>query len=129
MHRLAKLTVYWRAHAEAERDAHSQDNFSHTLASDYLMEEEKGQRAENVRVDTRIWSYCCYDRCRDIVVSNAEKVTDVRSLLGALKENGYHVLSAAVSRNIHQKDIHSNTRWMLTVLQQIRPVCSGLPTN
>lgn len=62
------LVLYWKAHKEAERDTH---NDQHMLENGYRSSstrtEKEGAAAEE-DVDTRLWSLCCYDQCRDVVV-------------------------------------------------------------
>ncbi|KAI7885476.1 uncharacterized protein EV154DRAFT_24887 [Mucor mucedo] len=78
---LAQIIVYWKARKEAEKDAHTHDRFSNnnissTDTEDTLIKDngqidtKKGcvHRHQEMIADTRIWSYCLYEQCRDVVV-------------------------------------------------------------
>lgn len=73
--------MYWKARKEAEKDAHTHDRFSNnnnssTDTEDTLIKDngqidtKKGcvHRHQEMIADTRIWSYCLYEQCRDVVV-------------------------------------------------------------
>ncbi|KAI7907449.1 Pleckstrin homology domain-containing protein [Cokeromyces recurvatus] len=60
---LSQIIVYWKARKEAEKDAHSASHYTTNKAV-----EHKHRRKVNL-ADTRIWSYCLYEQCRDIVKS------------------------------------------------------------
>ncbi|KAG1413431.1 hypothetical protein G6F58_007497 [Rhizopus delemar] len=68
---LSQLVVYWKARKEAKREAHLNDRFTNSL----MNEQEKGMGGacrhdkEKKLADTRVWSYCLYEQCRDIVKS------------------------------------------------------------
>lgn len=63
---LSQLIVYWKARKEAVKVAHH---------SYYDCQEEKanGRKKNEELADTRIWSYCLYEQCRDVVVNNDKK--------------------------------------------------------
>lgn len=81
---LAQIIVYWKARKEAEKEAHTLENFSNisiskptpnTLIRDGNMANTQDgcvHNKEETVADTRIWSYCFYEQCRDVVVSNNE---------------------------------------------------------
>ena len=63
---LAQIIVYWKARKEAEKDAHS------LLLGDSAIELNQDgciHDKETPLSDTRIWSYCFYEQCRDVVKS------------------------------------------------------------
>lgn len=69
--------MYWKARKEAEKDAHSHDNFltQPAIESENALiktgtntEDGCVHRKEERLADTRIWSYCLYEQCRDVVV-------------------------------------------------------------
>ncbi|CAO3627157.1 unnamed protein product [Mucor fragilis] len=75
---LAQIIVYWKARKEAEKDAHSHDNFltQPAIESENALiktgtntEDGCVHRKEERLADTRIWSYCLYEQCRDVVKS------------------------------------------------------------
>ncbi|KAL0139049.1 Pleckstrin homology domain-containing protein [Mucor lusitanicus] len=75
---LAQIIVYWKARKEAEKDAHSHDNFltQPAIESENALIKTGANtvdgcvhRKEKKLADTRIWSYCLYEQCRDVVKS------------------------------------------------------------
>ncbi|KAG0179225.1 hypothetical protein DFQ28_003146 [Apophysomyces sp. BC1034] len=69
---LAKLVVYWKAHKEAQRDAHAQHNFANTLNENLHLATDRREEAvktngKKISADTRIWSRCVFEQCRDVV--------------------------------------------------------------
>ncbi|CAO0802774.1 unnamed protein product [Mucor circinelloides] len=75
---LAQIIVYWKARKEAEKDAHSHNNFltNPAIESENALiktgvntEDGCVHRKEKRLADTRIWSYCLYEQCRDVVKS------------------------------------------------------------
>ncbi|KAF7723844.1 hypothetical protein EC973_001569 [Apophysomyces ossiformis] len=73
MDQLSKLIVYWKAHKEAQRDAHAQHNFSNTLQENLHLAHSENEESTNnskdhkVVADTRIWSRCVFEQCRDVI--------------------------------------------------------------
>lgn len=77
---LAQIIVYWKARKEAEKDAHTHDRFfnsnSSTAAGNTVIKNNTQidtqdgciHRKQEAIADTRIWSYCLYEQCRDVVV-------------------------------------------------------------
>ncbi|KAI8636840.1 hypothetical protein BD408DRAFT_76386 [Parasitella parasitica] len=74
---LAQIIVYWKARKEAEKDAHSHHSFAlnSTIENENALiktgvntEDGCTHRKEKELADTRIWSYCLYEQCRDVVV-------------------------------------------------------------
>ncbi|KAL9559036.1 hypothetical protein MBANPS3_000599 [Mucor bainieri] len=75
---LAQIIVYWKARKEAEKDAHSHDSFltqpdiesaNALIKTGTNTEDGCVHRKEARLADTRIWSYCLYEQCRDVVKS------------------------------------------------------------
>ncbi|KAK4516728.1 structural constituent of ribosome [Mucor velutinosus] len=75
---LAQIVVYWKARKEAEKDAHSHDNFltqpaieseNAFIKTGANTEDGCAHQNEKKVADTRIWSYCLYEQCRDVVKS------------------------------------------------------------
>ncbi|GAN00798.1 conserved hypothetical protein [Mucor ambiguus] len=75
---LAQIIVYWKARKEAERDAHSHgsiltqppiENENALIKTGINTEDDCVHRKEERLADTRIWSYCLYEQCRDVVKS------------------------------------------------------------
>jgi hypothetical protein len=64
---LAQIIVYWKARKEAEKEVHSLDNFNieNKNTKDGCLHHKEGEQL----ADTRIWSYCLYEQCHDIVVN------------------------------------------------------------
>lgn len=77
---LAQIIVYWKARKEAEKDVHTHDKFSNnnssTVSENTLIKDKTqidtqdgcAHRKQEIIADTRIWSYCLYEQCRDVVV-------------------------------------------------------------
>lgn len=68
MKNLAQIIVYWKARREAERESHTHDNF---IIKDKDNDSKDGcvhKSKEEELADTRIWSYCLYEQCRDVMV-------------------------------------------------------------
>ncbi|GAA5806482.1 hypothetical protein HPULCUR_012016 [Helicostylum pulchrum] len=75
---LAQIIVYYKALKEADKDAHTRDTSvynstikvsENTLITDNnQIDTQNGcvHKKEESMVDTRIWSYCLYEQCRDI---------------------------------------------------------------
>ncbi|KAI9362212.1 Pleckstrin homology domain-containing protein [Pilaira anomala] len=78
---LAQIIVYYKARKEAYKDAHTHDK---SVYNDTLQESENtisnGKDQTDTQygcvhnnhedmVDTRVWSYCLYEQCRDVVKS------------------------------------------------------------
>ncbi|KAL0080374.1 hypothetical protein J3Q64DRAFT_1246551 [Phycomyces blakesleeanus] len=78
VHQLAKLIVYWKALKEAERDVHARNNFYNGLNHhmQLALEENPVQlpKDKNCLVDTRIWSLCAFEQCRDVMVRTIFKI-------------------------------------------------------
>ncbi|KAI9477739.1 MAG: hypothetical protein EXX96DRAFT_224545 [Benjaminiella poitrasii] len=76
---LARIIVYWKARKEAEKDAHSHANLFINTDNDTkkrTSKEKVVERSVKEKIaDTRIWSYCLYEQCRDIVVSSKKKTS------------------------------------------------------
>ncbi|CEP16159.1 hypothetical protein [Parasitella parasitica] len=74
---LAQIIVYWKARKEAEKDAHSHDSFvlnpaiqsENALIKTGANTEDGCTHRKERLADTRIWSYCLYEQCRDVVKS------------------------------------------------------------
>ncbi|KAI9248811.1 hypothetical protein BDA99DRAFT_225954 [Phascolomyces articulosus] len=68
---LAYLTLYWRARKEAQRNINAKHDYTHMFDEDFryaITHQEKGSDFNKPPVvDTRIWSICCFEQCRDIV--------------------------------------------------------------
>ncbi|CDS09305.1 hypothetical protein LRAMOSA10665 [Lichtheimia ramosa] len=68
---LTKLSLYWRARKEAERDIHASQDFGQLLDDEYRLvmtgEEKSKEFHRRPEVDTRIWNICPFEGCRDIV--------------------------------------------------------------
>ncbi|KAI8143282.1 hypothetical protein BJV82DRAFT_612191 [Fennellomyces sp. T-0311] len=68
---LSRLIVYWRAHKEASLNINAQHDFSDMFDEEFrlsLTDEEKGSDFNRKPVvDTRIWSICAFDQCREVV--------------------------------------------------------------
>lgn len=78
MNYLAQIIVYWKARKEAEKDSYSYDNFVNNSAIEgenalirtgVNTQDGCVHRKEERLADTRIWSYCLYEQCRDVAVS------------------------------------------------------------
>ncbi|ORZ02787.1 Pleckstrin homology domain-domain-containing protein [Syncephalastrum racemosum] len=70
---LNELMIYWKARKEAVRLIHAKHCYSDTLEEAFRTRATgEGSHAwfnQVPEVDTRIWSYCVFDQCRDIVKS------------------------------------------------------------
>ncbi|KAG2229736.1 hypothetical protein INT48_002070 [Thamnidium elegans] len=78
---LAQIIVYYKARKEADKDVHTRDTSVYNSAikvSENTLITDNNQidtqdgcihKKEESMVDTRIWSYCLYEQCRDIVKS------------------------------------------------------------
>ncbi|RCI05928.1 hypothetical protein CU098_013579 [Rhizopus stolonifer] len=67
---LAQIVVYWKARKEAVKDVHSYDNFIFNHAKSLVNTKDGCAHHQNQRLaDTRIWSLCLYEQCRDVVKS------------------------------------------------------------
>lgn len=75
---LTKLSLYWRARKEAERDIHASQDFGQLLDDEFRLvmtgEEKSKEFHRKPEVDTRIWNICPFEGCRDIVVSKDGQV-------------------------------------------------------
>ncbi|KAI9496222.1 hypothetical protein BDB00DRAFT_137271 [Zychaea mexicana] len=71
VHHLANLIVYWRAYKEARLNVNAQHDFGDVFEEEFrygITHKEKGSEFNKLpQVDTRIWSICCFEQCRDIV--------------------------------------------------------------
>ncbi|CAO3675970.1 unnamed protein product [Rhizopus microsporus] len=64
---LSQLIIYWKAQKEARRTIHLNDHFGDLVCSE-KERSENHMRGREIRIaDTRIWSYCLYERCHDVV--------------------------------------------------------------
>lgn len=93
MNYLAQIIVYWKARKEAERDAHSYDNFvtnsviegkNAPIKTGVNTKDGCVHRKEESLADTRIWSYCLYEQCRDVVVRTFSKLQYCSSNINVL---------------------------------------------
>ncbi|KAI8393266.1 Pleckstrin homology domain-containing protein [Radiomyces spectabilis] len=69
---LSSLIVYWKAYKEAERDVHVRNAISvapHNTSLHTASAEVGATATSPVVADTRLWNYCLYEQCRDVVKS------------------------------------------------------------
>ena len=69
---LANLAFYWRARKEARQSIIAKHDYADMFTEEFryaLTHQEKGKDFNKPPVvDTRIWSICCFEQCRDVVV-------------------------------------------------------------
>lgn len=117
MNYLAQIIVYWKARKEAEKDAHSHNNFltNPAIESENALiktgvntEDGCVHRKEERLADTRIWSYCLYEQCRDVVVSFSFSLIKKDDMLTLPIEIWYSLLQTSQARHLFTKDIYTN---------------------
>lgn len=133
---LTKLSLYWRARKEAERDIHASEDFGELLDDEFRLvmtgEEKSKEFHRKPEVDTRIWNICSFEGCRDIVVRmmmtiamfffiHATGFTHVPTFYYPFVtlESRDHVLSASVTRDVFAKDVYADCKWLDHLLQHV----------
>ncbi|KAG2226771.1 hypothetical protein INT45_005736 [Circinella minor] len=70
---LTNLSFYWRVRKEAQQKIIAKHHYGDMFTEEFrytLTHQEKGYDFNKTpNVDTRIWSICCFEQCRDIVKS------------------------------------------------------------
>lgn len=110
MNYLAQIIVYYKALKEADKDAHTRDTSvynstikvsENTLITDNnQIDTQNGcvHKKEESMVDTRIWSYCLYEQCRDIAVSkqNSDKTMVSLFTKHAIRKREFYIINLLI---------------------------------
>lgn len=129
VHHLMKLMIYWKARKEAVRLIHAKhcyrDTMDDVFRSQSTDEDSHAWFNRAPERDTRIWSYCVFDQCRDIVVGIPEIIVAMREKKKETHKTWFapeirhYVLSATGARHIFKKDFPAYREWVAPLLQRV----------
>lgn len=114
---MAQIIVYYKAKKEADKDAHTRDRSvynsaikvsENTLITDNNQIDTQDGCVHNkdvCMVDTRIWSYCLYEQCRDIVVSKHKNDETMVSLFTnrTIRNREFYIINLLIEDPIHKR--------------------------
>lgn len=107
---MAQIIVYYKARKEADKDAHTRDTSVYNsmikvsentlITGNNQIDTQDGcvHKKEENMVDTRIWSYCLYEQCRDIVVSKQNRNKTMVSLFTkhTIRNRGFYIINLLI---------------------------------